>query len=97
METKADPSATKLLINNHCVASEFDETFATTNPSTGEEICQVAAADAVDVNKAVHASRMAFEKGIWREMHRRSETAAPHSRRPYRNKCRRTCPARIPR
>ena len=61
-------SATKLLINNRWVSSESGETFATVNPSTGEEICQVAAADSADVDKAVQAARNAFEQGPWRTM-----------------------------
>ena len=61
-------SATKLLITNRWIASESGKTFATINPSTGEEICQVAEADAADVNKAVHAARAAFEHGPWRKM-----------------------------
>jgi aldehyde dehydrogenase (NAD+) len=61
-------SATKLLIDNRWVPSESGETFATCNPSTGEEICQVAAADGADVDKAVRAARRAFEQGRWRRM-----------------------------
>jgi aldehyde dehydrogenase (NAD+) len=61
-------SATKLFISNHWVASESGKTFATINPSTGEEICQVAEADAADVDKAVHAARTAFDSGRWRKM-----------------------------
>ena len=61
------PSVTKLLINNRWVPSESGKTFATINPSTGEEICQVAEADAPDVDKAVKAAREAFE-GPWRKM-----------------------------
>jgi aldehyde dehydrogenase (NAD+) len=61
------PSVTKLLINNRWVPSESGKTFATINPSTGEEICQVAEADAPDVDKAVKAARAAFE-GPWRKM-----------------------------
>ena len=53
----AQPRATKLLINNRWVPSESGKTFATINPSTGEEICQVAEADAADVDKAVQAAR----------------------------------------
>lgn len=68
-EAKIAPTATQLLINNCWVASESGETFATINPSTGEEICQVAAADAADVDKAVLAARRAFEQGPWRKMH----------------------------
>jgi aldehyde dehydrogenase (NAD+) len=67
-EPTAVPSATQLLINNRWVSSESGETFATVNPSTGEEICQVAAADSADVDKAVQAARNAFEQGPWRTM-----------------------------
>ena len=68
-ETTVTPTATQLLINNCWVASESGKTFATVNPSTGEEICQVAAADATDVDKAIQAARKAFEQGPWRKMH----------------------------
>lgn len=61
-------SATKLLINNRWVASESGKTFATIDPSTGEEICQIAEADAADVDKAVKAAQTAFERGPWRKM-----------------------------
>jgi aldehyde dehydrogenase (NAD+) len=61
-------SATKLLIDNRWIASESGKTFATVNPSTGEEICQIAEADAADVEKAVKAARAAFEHGPWRKM-----------------------------
>jgi aldehyde dehydrogenase (NAD+) len=60
--------ATQLLINNRWVPSESGRTFATVNPSTGEEICQVAEADSADVNKAVKAARAAFNKGPWRRI-----------------------------
>jgi aldehyde dehydrogenase (NAD+) len=66
-EVHVAPSVTKLLINNRWVPSESGKTFATINPSTGEEICQVAEADAPDVDKAVKAARAAFE-GPWRRM-----------------------------
>src|ERR1700761_9584765 len=61
-------SATGLLINNRWINSESGKTFPTINPATGEEICQVAEADAADVNKAVKAARQAFERGPWRRM-----------------------------
>ena len=61
-------TATKLLINNRWVNSESGKTFPTINPATGEEICQVAEADAADVEKAVRAARHAFERGPWRKM-----------------------------
>jgi aldehyde dehydrogenase (NAD+) len=58
----------KLLIGNRWLPSQSGKTFATVNPSTGEEICQVAEADAADVDLAVHAARAAFEHGPWRKM-----------------------------
>jgi aldehyde dehydrogenase (NAD+) len=67
-ESQVAVSATKLLIDNRWIASESGKTFATINPSTGEEICQIAEADAADVNKAVKAARAAFEHGSWRKM-----------------------------
>src|SRR5215472_9864775 len=67
IEQQIPISAKKLLINNRWVESESGRTFATVNPSTGEEICQIAEADAADVEKAVKAARNAFEKGSWRK------------------------------
>jgi aldehyde dehydrogenase (NAD+) len=58
----------KLMIDNQWVTGEAERSFATINPSTGEEICQVAEADAADVGKAVRAARRAFERGPWRTM-----------------------------
>jgi aldehyde dehydrogenase (NAD+) len=66
-ESAVAVSRTELLINNRWLPSESGRTFATVNPSTGEEICQVAEADASDVEKAVRAARAAFE-GPWRKM-----------------------------
>jgi aldehyde dehydrogenase (NAD+) len=61
--------ATNLLINNRWIPSESGKTFATVNPATGEEICQVAEADAADVDRAVKAARAAFHpKAPWRRM-----------------------------
>jgi aldehyde dehydrogenase (NAD+) len=62
------PTATKLLIDNRWVSSESGKTFATINPSNGEEICQVAEADAADIDKAVAAARAAFDQGPWKKM-----------------------------
>jgi aldehyde dehydrogenase (NAD+) len=66
-ETRAAVSATKLLINNRWVNSQSGKTFASVNPTTGEEICQVAEADVADVNIAVKAARAAFDHGPWRK------------------------------
>jgi aldehyde dehydrogenase (NAD+) len=68
-ETEVALPQLKLLIDNRWVASQSGSTFATLNPSTGEEICQVAEADAADVDKAVLAARAAFEHGPWRRSH----------------------------
>jgi aldehyde dehydrogenase (NAD+) len=67
-ENRVRISATKLLINNQWVPSASGKTFPTINPSTGEEICQIAEADAADVEKAVKAARAAFNRGAWRKM-----------------------------
>jgi aldehyde dehydrogenase (NAD+) len=67
-ESRVAVSATKLLINNRWIPSESGKTFATINPATGDEICQVSEADAADVDKAVKAARAAFEHGAWRKL-----------------------------
>jgi aldehyde dehydrogenase (NAD+) len=64
---RAAVSATKLLINNQWVDSASGKTFPTINPATGEVICEVAEADAADVDRAVLAARQAFERGPWRK------------------------------
>lgn len=56
---------TRLLINNEWVDSVSDRRFETINPATGEVICEVAEADAPDVDKAVQAARKAFASGEW--------------------------------
>jgi len=66
--TDVQVGATKLLINGRWVDSVSGRTFPTINPATGEEICQVAEADAPDVDLAVKAARNAFERGPWRRM-----------------------------
>jgi len=66
--TAAVVGATKLLINNRWVEAASGRTFPTINPTTGEEICQVAESDAADVDLAVKAARHAFERGPWRRM-----------------------------
>ena len=68
VETSNAIYATKILINNEWVDSDSGKTFATINPATGEKICDVAEADASDVDKAVKAARAAFERGPWRRM-----------------------------
>jgi len=67
-DTQAAVKTTQLLINNQWIPSESGKTFPTVNPATGEEIAQVAEADAADVDKAVKAAREAFERGPWRKV-----------------------------
>src|ERR1700691_1594551 len=68
-ENRVPVSATKLLINGQWVESISGKRFTTVNPSTGEAICDVAEADAADVNLAVKAARAAFDaKAPWRRM-----------------------------
>jgi aldehyde dehydrogenase (NAD+) len=67
MERAVSISAKKILINNRWAESDSGKTFATLNPATGEEICQIAEADTADVDRAVKAARAAFEHGPWRK------------------------------
>ncbi len=68
-EQKVKIGATKLLIDNQWVESISGKRFETINPATGEVICDVAEANAADVDRAVTAARKAFARGSeWREM-----------------------------
>ena len=67
-EQKVKIGPTKLLINNEWVESVSGKRFETINPTTGEVICDVAEADAPDVDKAVEAARNAFNSDDWRKM-----------------------------
>lgn len=69
----------KLFINGKWVNSISGKTFATLNPATGQEICQVAEADSADVDLAVKAARKAFESGPWKKM-----SAAERGKRIYK-------------
>ncbi|XP_055019598.1 aldehyde dehydrogenase, mitochondrial [Boleophthalmus pectinirostris] len=67
--TQPEVHYNKLFINNEFQDAVSGRTFPTINPSTGEIICQVAEADAADVDKAVQAARRAFRLGSpWRRM-----------------------------
>lgn len=59
----------KIFLNNEWVDAADGKTFPTINPSTGEKICDVAAGDKADVDKAVKAAQNAFKLGSpWRRM-----------------------------
>jgi len=59
---------TQLLINNEWVEGVSGKRFETINPATGEVICDVAEAQASDVDRAVEAARKAFTTGDWTQM-----------------------------
>jgi len=58
----------RLLIDGEWVAPAAGGTIAVFDPATEEQIASVAAADEVDVDRAVAAARRAFETGPWRRM-----------------------------
>ena len=58
----------QMLIDGKFTAASSGKTFPVYNPATGDEICQVPEADHVDVDKAVHAARRAFDSGTWPTM-----------------------------
>src|SRR5580698_7359391 len=57
-----------LFIGGKWQDSVSGKTFETTNPATGEVICQVAEGDKADIDLAVKAARKAFEDGPWPRM-----------------------------
>ncbi|MEH2365490.1 aldehyde dehydrogenase family protein [Nostoc sp.] len=59
---------TQLLINNEWVEGVSGKRFETINPATGEVICDVAEAEASDIDRAVEAARKAFTTGDWTQM-----------------------------
>src|SRR5579862_7136921 len=67
-----------LLIGGKWVDSVSGKTFATTNPATGETICQVAEGDKADIDLAVKAARKAFEEGPWHKMPARERGTLLH-------------------
>ena len=58
----------KMLIGGKWVHSVSGKTFATTDPTDGSVICNVAEGDKADVDLAVKAARVAFEDGPWARM-----------------------------
>ena len=84
-ETKVAMPTTKLLINNRWVNSQSGKTFATVNPTTGEEIYQVAEADAADVDIAVKAAREGLRPWpVAQDQRRGTRTPDSQAGRPHR-------------
>lgn len=57
-----------LMIDGKRVDAVSGKTFATVNPATGKEICQVAEGGVADVDLAVKAARRALVNPAWRDM-----------------------------
>ena len=58
----------KLYINGQWKDASDGSTFPTINPTTEEEVANIAEATADDVNEAVAAARKAFDEGPWSTM-----------------------------
>jgi len=58
----------QLLIDGKFCPAASGEVFATVNPATGEDICEVARGGVEDVDRAVAAARRAFDNPAWRYM-----------------------------
>jgi len=58
----------QLYIDGKFTDASAGKTFAVFNPATGDEICQVPEGDHIDVDRAVHAARRAFDSGPWPAM-----------------------------
>ncbi len=58
----------RMLIDNQWVDAASGRTFDTVNPATGAVLASVAAGEAVDIDRAVSAARVAFESAAWRDM-----------------------------
>jgi acyl-CoA reductase-like NAD-dependent aldehyde dehydrogenase len=58
----------QLLIGSEWKDAASKKTFATYNPSTGDVISEIAAADTKDIDAAVAAARTAFEDAAWHNM-----------------------------
>ena len=51
------------------------KTFTVTNPTTGAPLCEVAAGDRADIDRAVASARRSFASGTWRRMAPRDRLA----------------------
>jgi 5-carboxymethyl-2-hydroxymuconic-semialdehyde dehydrogenase len=70
VQAREQAHSTRIPPQCHFVAGSFQNsadgaTFATFDPSTGEELAQVAAGSAADIDAAVRAARSAFDEGEW--------------------------------
>jgi len=61
-------SARDLLIDGKSMPSSSGETLEIISPIDGEPLTSIAAGTKADTDKAIHAARVAFEDGRWRDM-----------------------------
>ncbi|XP_068131197.1 retinaldehyde dehydrogenase 3 [Hyperolius riggenbachi] len=67
--TNLEIQHTQIFINNEWHQSVSGKTFPVYNPATGKKICDIQEADKADVDKAVEAARLAFQRGSpWRRL-----------------------------
>jgi len=60
---------TTAFIDGRFQVSKSGKTFATVNPATGDDLANVTACNADDVNFAVEKAREAFDQGRWSKLH----------------------------
>src|SRR5256886_6992614 len=63
----SDPVRTDLFINNEWRPAASGKRFPVENPATEENLADVAAGDAADVDNAARAAKACFESQAWRE------------------------------
>ena len=57
-----------LLIDGQWAATASGQTLPVVSPIDGQQLCTIAAAGPVDVDRAVQAARRSFEQGVWSRM-----------------------------
>src|SRR5579871_6382415 len=55
----------RAFIDGQYVTALSGKTFDCINPATGQLLTQVAACDKEDIDRAVKAARLSFERGVW--------------------------------
>ena len=59
----------KMHIGGEWIAAAGGKTFETVDPGSGKRLASIVAGDAGDIDSAVHAARMAFERSGWATLH----------------------------
>ena len=66
---------TRLFINGDFVDAADGGRLTIINPATGEGVCEIAAGNHKDINRAVDAARIAHKNGVWRLLPPRERAA----------------------